>query len=588
MNAIFSAPFAFFAFLAVPALVAIYLLRSKFRIHHVSSLMLWEDQKRARQGGLRINRIETPLLFLLELLTIILLVCAAAGPMVRSQEDARVMVIILDDSFSMLAGRAKTPRDRAIDEIKKLLRESGDFHLRFVLGGESPQLLGGTIRTMPQAKQALDNWKCLCPNADLNRAITLAAELAGKTARMLVVTDHRPENMPEQGRLEWWAFGKSLPNLAFVSASRESVNRKSRCFFAVANLSSTTAKTGLVVESLDSAKKFMQRQIEFNPNEIHRVFFESEDTSVPIRARLEADNLSIDNEIILLPEPKRSVYVRIDVGDEPLDEAVKKAVRSAGIAHLTPMQPHLLISDTPQTTSGAPDRWTVEIASDSNASAYLGPFVVDRSHAITQGLSLDGVIWATGKSKNFFGFPVVAAGNIPLVTDRESPAGSHNVRINLNPRLSNLTQSPNWPILIWNILRWRQQHLPGLPKSNFSLGSEVVFPVEADESSMTLVNPAGQAKEIPAPAGMALIVPSTPGLYTVKTAKTKHTFAVNTLSKSESDLTKAHAGQWGKWQHAGLYWWEYRSLDWLLLLIALALLTLHRVLTANRQKESRL
>ena len=124
MNAFFSSPFAFFAFAAIPALVAVYLLRNRFRIHNVSSLMLWEDQRKARQGGINLSRIQTPLLFFLELLTVIIMVLAAAGLMIRSDKESRIF-IILDNSFSMLANDGTTPRDRAIKEITKFLVELG-------------------------------------------------------------------------------------------------------------------------------------------------------------------------------------------------------------------------------------------------------------------------------------------------------------------------------------------------------------------------------------------------------------------------------------------------------------------------------
>jgi hypothetical protein len=75
-----------------------------------------------------------------------------------------------------------------------------------------------------------------------------------------------------------------------------------------------------------------------------------------------------------------------------------------------------------------------------------------------------------------------------------------------------------------------------------------------------------------------------PGLYTLKTEASQHILSVNALSKSESDLTRAGSGKWGKWQQAGLYWWEYRPIDWIALLLALALLTAHRFVTANYQK----
>ena len=59
---------------------------------------------------------------------------------------------------------------------------------------------------------------------------------------------------------------------------------------------------------------------------------------------------------------------------------------------------------------------------------------------------------------------------------------------------------------------------------------------------------------------------------------------IEEIIQTKSDLTKADTGKWGKWKEAGLYWWEYRPIDWVLLLIALALLTMHRFVTVIQQK----
>src|SRR5262247_662297 len=139
---VFTFPFALIALLAVPALVAIYWLRNQSRERHVSSLLLWLDERQMWEGGRRIHRLQTPLLFFLELLTILLLVTAAAGPMIRAGESGRPLVVVLDDSFSMLGGKAESARNLALQAIAKEIRASRYEPLRLVLAGESPQVLG--------------------------------------------------------------------------------------------------------------------------------------------------------------------------------------------------------------------------------------------------------------------------------------------------------------------------------------------------------------------------------------------------------------------------------------------------------------
>ena len=124
----------------------------------------------------------------------------------------------------------------------------------------------------------------------------------------------------------------------------------------------------------------------------------------------------------------------------------------------------------------------VRLLADKDAEAYSGPFVMDRTHPLTDGLSLRGVIWGAGKTEGLDGNPVIMAGNIVLLTDAESQTEAgfarHELRCRLRPDLSTLQDSPDWPILIWNILHWRTAQAIGPIAPNVRLGETVaiVFP----------------------------------------------------------------------------------------------------------------
>jgi Aerotolerance regulator N-terminal len=179
---VFTFPIAFLAVLAVPALVAIYWLRNRAREQRVSSLLLWMHEAQRWDGGRRIRRLQTPLLFFLELLTILLLAAAAAGPVMRAGERGRPLVVVLDDSFSMLAGGERGARAQAVQAIERELRANRYDSVRFVLAGESPQLLGETISRADQARALLESWRCGAARASLDEAIAFAFELGGARA----------------------------------------------------------------------------------------------------------------------------------------------------------------------------------------------------------------------------------------------------------------------------------------------------------------------------------------------------------------------------------------------------------------------
>ena len=191
---VFAFPFALIALLAIPALLAIYWLRNRAEDRKVSSLLFWLDEKQRWEGGPHINRLQTPILFFLELLAILLLAAAAADSLVRSAGRGRPVIIVLDDSFSMLAGNDQSVRTLAMRAIEKELRGNRYDTIRFILAGESPQLLGEAANNIDQAVKLLQNWRCGAPAAKLEEAITFAFEFGDQRARALVVTDHAPRH----------------------------------------------------------------------------------------------------------------------------------------------------------------------------------------------------------------------------------------------------------------------------------------------------------------------------------------------------------------------------------------------------------
>ena len=77
----------------------------------------------------------------------------------------------------------------------------------------------------------------------------------------------------------------------------------------------------------------------------------------------------------------------------------------------------------------------MQLLAEKDAEAYRGPFVLDRTHPLTDGLSLRGVIWGAGKTENLDGNPVIMAGNIVLVSDSESQTPNGTARHELRRRL---------------------------------------------------------------------------------------------------------------------------------------------------------
>jgi hypothetical protein len=587
MMPLFVYPLAFLGLVAIPTLLAIYWLRSRFRRYTVSSLLLWRDPRDPRMGGTRIHRLQTPLLLFLELVAILLLVLAAAEPRVPLRSATHPLVVILDDSFSMRAGGSSRQRARAA--LEQELREHPHASYRFVLAGDSPVLLGETVYSVPEALHLLDGWPCQAPAAHLQEALTLGAELGGPLCRLLVLTDHAPEGLdvPQKGRIQWWSFGRATANHAFVNAARTSRDGSDRCLLEIANLSDEPHTTALRIEAGSPPALLQRKSVTFQPRQTQRIILQLKEDTPALHAHLDDDELDLDNEVTLLPVVERPLRVDVQIRDEPLHELIDRGVRSIREARRTSERPDLLFTDQMEVETG-PGTWVLSLLAEKEAQSYSGPFVLDHTHPLAEGLSLQGVIWGAGKGKKLPGAPVVLAGNVPLLTDHELPGQQHHLYLRLRQDLSTLPDTPAWPVLLWNLVHWRIQHRPGLSRHNLRLGEEAIWTLAGDRDTVTVRSPSGVRQSLPVQERRVVIRGNEPGTYILGEGEERAELAVNTLSREESDLTRCATGTWGSWLDEATLQRDYQSVAWVFLLLALGVATVHLLIVARQRGRRRL
>lgn len=569
----FTTPLAFLGMLGVPGLIAIYLLRSRFRKHPVSSIMLWENLSPPNQSGLRVRRFQASILFFLELLIILLLVTASAGPRILTADTFRPITVILDDSVSMRAEKnGKSFRDKGLETIEKIIRHGQYGPIRFILAGKHPRILAHSAGTPDRAIKALEGWHCFAPYSELEQAIGTASQISGKSGHLLVVTDHaRPADMSAP-RIQWQAVGSPLPNTGFVNAVRSASEDKDRCLLEIVNFSDSNVETTLKINT-------EQKELRLIPRGRKRMIFNLPKTAV-ISAELGSDSLSEDNRILLYPHPIKGVGVEIRMADEKMRDLLKRAAEASGLSDVGVSGYDILFTDKKDATPPARDCWMVYLISEENASAYQGPFVTDPSHPLLKGIFLEGVIWGAGKAEKMPGTPVISVGNIPLLTELETLSGARRIYLRINMNVSTVHQTPAWPALIWNLLNWRISEMPGLQQTNFRVGTPFSFVPESDVNEIRITPPGRKHRRLPVTGGKAVIEPEQPGRYAVKAGRAEFFFAANMLSPDESDVSRSVSGKWGSRTTPEQVRKETYPLAWGFLLLALMGLFVHLILSS--------
>ena len=577
-------PLALLALASVPTLAGIYVLRNRFRRRQVSSLMLWRFNIQSKEGGVKVHRIQFPLVFFLELLALVLLVTAATGPRWQLPLTARPLIVVLDDSISMRAVRqGRSARDQAMAFLRERLTAAPPPSIRFILAGTKEQLLGASLKSWSEAEALLAQWNCWAAAAAINPSITLAAEMGNQQANIMVISDHPPADPSLAGnRLEWHSFGASIPNLAFVNASRSAYLENDRCLLEVANYSDANTTAKILLRS--GTNQLSATELSIGPWARQKFVFQVPSSTPLLEASIATDALVEDNVVQLLPPLRPRVRVQVAMTNEALGGLLTRTLEATGLRAPTSDDPELVIHSSPALPAGS-NAWSLRWMIPADATAYTGPFVIDTAHPLAQGLGLQGVVWAGAPTTNIPGYlPVILAGNIPLLSEREDAIGRHHLVLNLSPDLSTIAGLPDWPAIFWNLLDWRASRKPGLAEANARLGSDLLLRTTGEP--VEIRRPDGTIRSFPQPGRELLIQTPLPGLYSVTMGTTKLAFAVNTLAANESDLAGCKTATWGEFKDDQQRRFEYASVLWIFVLAALATLVGHLFLVTSKRGAS--
>jgi hypothetical protein len=475
----FLAPLGLFALAGVPLVLALHYFRRRLPERRAAGLFLFgPETPPADAGRTRTTLVRSPSLWL-ELAAALLLGTLCGVPSCGDAAGREHLVVVLDDSASMLAGRdGDTGAARARRAIEKLAADAGrDATITVVLTGDRPELLFGPRAAVALLPAAWASYRPLRPRHDPARAWSLALELADARDRIHFVTDEPPAAPPP--RVAVVGVGSAAANDAVVSARRlrksaaeESVLVDLAAYggaprrVRVRLLSGATAATATVLG---------ETEVDLVPGKIGRVSFTAPRSAELWRVALQGDVFSLDDEAALFPEPRRPVKIA-----DLLPRATSDFLRLTRALNAfddvvvvnNPLDADLVFAAAPSKL----ERGLVECvvaAEGEDRDDWIGPYLFDRRHVLTAGLSLQGVVWSAAPASPS-GRPLVLAGERALLTEEEAPGGLR-LRLNLDPSRSNLPNAPDWPVLLANLIERVRRGLPGPVAVNVRTGEEIVY-----------------------------------------------------------------------------------------------------------------
>jgi hypothetical protein len=188
------APLALIGLIAIPIIVAYYMLRLRRPEHPVSSTFLWQQLVRDVEANAPWQRLKRSLLLMLQLLLALLLAFVVARPFSEHPAGlARDLVLVIDASASMSATDVFPDRLTAAKRLaqEQLAQVPSDGRVSVIAAGDTARVLANEATDRGRISQAIESIQASTSASDLTDALKLANSLAKRArgAEVLVVTD---------------------------------------------------------------------------------------------------------------------------------------------------------------------------------------------------------------------------------------------------------------------------------------------------------------------------------------------------------------------------------------------------------------
>lgn len=485
----FANPWGLLGLLSLPLITAIHLFQRRFPPLLVGGAHLWGAQTRMQTSGRRRDRLPVTPTLLLELLAGLIFSLALAQPRIGEMSSVAHLAVVLDDSASM-SGQPLSEanfREAAATVIGDRVAALGrDARVTLIRSGLQPTLLGDRAMDWEAARQVLSKWHPQSPKHDFSPAWDEASRVVGPDGQSLFLTDRlddETESWPVA--MEAVSVGRQLVNVS-VSAARWTVDTAAgtgRVFVRVSNHSPESRRGTLTAVAQDQTLLQEAVTLAADSSAPWEVTVPAGIGQLTLAIDFPGDGLAVDDRVTLVEPQSRLLRVAVTLAAQTPEWRLTHRVLAAipDVQLDQPETSHLLIgpaSDPPQTRS---DQWWCGIGPlnaapqvRKQAKDLVGPYLVEKQHPLLAGVVLGGVVWGGAQPTDLPLRPLISAGRIPLFGHRDDlPVTAYVLNIDLGR--SNLGESPDWPILMTNLVERRRDQLAGLRQWNYQVGETVTL-----------------------------------------------------------------------------------------------------------------
>jgi Ca-activated chloride channel family protein len=562
-----AAPWAFALLVMVPLVILLHSLRLRRREVRISAVYLWEELLRERRSTLGMSKLLRSLLLLLQILGIAALTFGLADPFARlpSTKEGDI-VLVLDASASMRSiskgeERFTRAREIALDLVQRLHPKS---EMAIIYANARPTLKVPFTADRTLLKQSLDGLSASDEPGDLPKAVHLGRSLLGgdRSGEVLVLTDDSdlqlPDLLADDKQVRTLSVAGGERNVGITKFEvRPRVNRPGdyEILINIANFSRQPESFELI---LSLNWKTLRR--------VHYTFAAGERQSLifpyagPVNGVAEAvlelnDDLSADNRAATVLSDRPPVWIllvsrgnyflesllaghanaSVNVVSSVSPSSFEQQVRGNHIVILDGLEPppllfgnFLLINTTapnlPIAVKGSADAPPVvdwDTTDPILRSVQLRDLQVRRAQVVEVGEGVKPLLYANGS---------------PLISTVDT-GRLRAVHLGFDLLDSDLPLRVAFPVLMSNILEWLSPQHGTFVSHQVQAGEPYLIELDGISAEVAVRKPSGDWVKVPVTENpLTFRDTSQVGIYTVRVGKKTQRFAVNLVSREESDI----------------------------------------------------
>lgn len=544
------------------AIILLYLLKLKRRPLVISSVMLWTRLLADIQANAPFQRLRRNLLLLLQLLALLLLVAALARPFVPAKGfEGQSVVLVFDASGSMKAadvpgtrfGAAKSIARRAVADLGR-----GDT-MMIICASAKTRVVSPFTSDKRALLAAIDSLHCKDTTTRLEDALRLADSLCAqkKSAQIVVLSDGAfpplSEPIRSRAKVSFVRLGRRAYNVAITALdARRSLSGSGAYEVFVATQNFSPVKRTFTVELSREGQLLDAREQTLAAGaQGAEVFTLPPAATGMITASLDvSDDLAADNRASVFAAPRRRASVLLlTKGNLFLERALaldpSLDVFKSAAPPEKPASFDLVIVDrvAARNVPRAGGYLFINTSGEKTPVKVTGsigsPSVVDwsRSHPVTRYVDFCGVRISKAQAITLkpWASALVEAQAGPLIA-----AGEHGsvrcVHVGWDLLESDFPLRVAFPIFMANCVDWLAQPSVVGERTYFRCGEVVSLTLPAHVRKVQITHPDNRTVEMPVDRNPLLINDTEcAGLYEVRASGLRRTFAVNMLSREESN-----------------------------------------------------